>query len=185
MRTRAVVAALAVVGLLGVGAGCSDDGDGGEGTGAPTTTEGGEGTAGATTTAAGATTATTGAPADQEGSSPGGGPTVGVASSRFGDILVDGDGMTLYVLVEGTCEGACLEAWPPLAAPAEPQAGEGVDAADLGTTTAADGTVQVTYRGAPLYLFAGDAIPGDATGQAFSDVWFVVGPDGEPIKEAS
>jgi predicted lipoprotein with Yx(FWY)xxD motif len=172
-----VAVALVVLGLLAVGAGCSDDGDGGEGTG------------GTTTTATGAATATTGAPTDQEGAggetSPGGGPEVAVASSRFGDILVDGDGMTLYVLVEGTCEGACLEAWPPLAAPAEPQAGEGVDAADLGTTTAADGTVQVTYRGAPLYRFAGDAIPGDATGQAFNDVWFVVGPDGEPIREAS
>jgi len=60
-------------------------------------------------------------------------------------------------------------------------AGDGVDAALLGTTTREDGAVQVTYGGWPLYFFAGDAAAGDVTGQGVNDVWFVVAPDGAMV----
>ena len=44
-----------------------------------------------------------------------------VASSKYGKILVDSKGMTLYVDEKDkpgkpACTGACLQAWPPLAA---------------------------------------------------------------------
>jgi predicted lipoprotein with Yx(FWY)xxD motif len=66
-----------------------------------------------------------------------------------------------------------------------PQAGDGVNAALLGTTTRADGMTQVTYAGHPLYRFVSDKKPGDATGQglnAFGAPWYVVSPSGAQIR---
>ena len=54
----------------------------------------------------------------------------------------------------------------------------------LGTSTRSDGTVQVTYAGHPLYLFAGDSAAGDMNGQgidAFAAKWYVLGPNGTQI----
>jgi predicted lipoprotein with Yx(FWY)xxD motif len=109
-----------------------------------------------------------------------------VAASGFGDILVDGDGMTLYLFTndrdgQSVCEDDCAAAWPPLVVDGEPVAGEGVDASLLGTTERDDGDTQVTYAGWPLYTWAQDQEPGDVTGQGVNDVWFVVAPDGEAI----
>lgn len=110
-----------------------------------------------------------------------------VADSDLGQILVDGEGMTVYLFTNdspgvSTCEGDCLAAWPPLPGPAT--AGEGVDASLLGTTTATDGTTQTTYDGWPLYYWAQDVAPGDVTGQGVNDVWFVVAPDGSQVTDA-
>ena len=78
------------------------------------------------------------------------------AESDLGTILVDGEGMTLYLFTKdtqgdgkSTCEGPCLEAWPPLVG--EPTAGTGADAAKLGSIVRTDGTTQATYNGWPLY----------------------------------
>jgi predicted lipoprotein with Yx(FWY)xxD motif len=47
--------------------------------------------------------------------------------------------------------------------------GQGVTS--LGTIVRPDGAGrQVTYRGLPLYTFAGDTSPGDASGNGFKDV---------------
>ena len=59
---------------------------------------------------------------------------------------------------------------------APPQAGDGVDASLLGTTTRKDGTTQVTYNGWPLYYYVKDQKPGDVTGQDVGDVWYVLSP---------
>lgn len=110
--------------------------------------------------------------------------TVGTAQSDLGTILVDGDGMTLYLFTAdspgvSTCEDACLAAWPPLLG--EPEAGEGADSALLGTLVRSDGSTQVSYDGWPLYYWAQDAAPGDTSGQGVNDVWWVVSPSGEAI----
>lgn len=114
--------------------------------------------------------------------------TVAVADSDLGEILVDGEGATLYVFdndTDGTstCYDDCASNWPPLTG--EATAGEGVDESLLGTTERDDGTVQVTYADSPLYYFAGDQAAGDVNGQGVGDVWWVVGPDGEAIQEAA
>ena len=107
------------------------------------------------------------------------------ADTELGTILVDGEGLTLYMFVPdaqgpSTCEDECSASWPALAGPAT--AGEGADEALLGTATRADdGTDQVTYNGWPLYYFAQDSAAGDVNGQGVSDVWFVVDAAGEPI----
>lgn len=112
--------------------------------------------------------------------------TVTTAESEFGPILVDSEGMTLYMFDpdeqgDSVCDADCLEAWPPVEGPA--QAGEGVDASMLGTAQATDGTTMATYNDWPLYYWVDDQQPGDTTGQAVGDVWWVMGPDGEPIRE--
>jgi predicted lipoprotein with Yx(FWY)xxD motif len=114
------------------------------------------------------------------------GATVAVASSKLGDILVDADGRTLYAFTkdkgdQSACSGQCATNWPALTGPAT--AGTGVQAALLSTSTQANGDIQVTYDGRPLYYFAGDAKPGDTNGQGVGDAWFAVTGDGQLVKE--
>jgi predicted lipoprotein with Yx(FWY)xxD motif len=113
--------------------------------------------------------------------------TVQTADSDLGTILVDAEGMTLYLFQAdaggaSTCYDDCATTWPPLIDDA-PAAGEGADPALIGTTPRDDGSIQVTYDGQPLYFFAADASPGDTEGQGVGDVWFVVDPDGAAITE--
>ena len=98
--------------------------------------------------------------------------------------------MTLYLFTKDTpnttvCYEKCAVAWPPLLTTGDPVAGEGVDAALLGTTARTDGTVQVTYNGWPLYYYEKDKAPGDVVGQNVGDVWFVISPAGEMINTAA
>jgi len=114
------------------------------------------------------------------------GALVETADSDLGTIVTDSEGTTLYFFLndtssESTCYEQCAENWPAFATEGDPQAGEGVDASLLGTTTRTDQTVQVTYNGKPLYYFAGDQNPGDTNGQGIGDVWYVASSDGEPI----
>jgi predicted lipoprotein with Yx(FWY)xxD motif len=113
---------------------------------------------------------------------------ISVESSDLGDILVDGEGKTLYVFdndtdENSTCYDDCEANWPPLTE--EVEAGEGVDASMLSTSEREDGSAQVTYGGRPLYYFAADQAPGDTNGQGIGDVWWVVGPDGKAIEGAA
>jgi predicted lipoprotein with Yx(FWY)xxD motif len=111
--------------------------------------------------------------------------SVAIGASDLGDILVDGDGNTLYLFspdAQGpsTCYDACEANWPPLVG--DISAGAGIDTALLGTATRDDGTVQVTYNGWPLYYFANDAAAGDTNGQGINGVWYVVSGSGDPVE---
>lgn len=105
-------------------------------------------------------------------------------TQTLGTILVDAQGMTLYHLTTETngrivCTGSCARAWPPLLMPSgmtRPVAGTGVTG--LGTVTRPDGSVQVTDRGMPLYLYEGDKKPGDTVGQGIGGIWYVVPASG-------
>lgn len=121
------------------------------------------------------------------------GPTatsVALADSPLGALLVDGRGRTVYLFEQdasdaSTCYDACATAWPPLLTSGVPVAGTDVRGPDLGTSTRRDGSMQVTYHGHPLYLYAGDRVPGDTSGQglnAFGARWYVVGVDGTKIE---
>ena len=108
----------------------------------------------------------------------------------LGDILTDADGNTLYLFTidernVSNCSGGCAGAWPPLLTDTDPVAGDGVSADDLGTIIRADDSTQVTYNGWPLYYFANDNSPGDANGQDFDDVWYVVSTAGGPIQTSA
>jgi predicted lipoprotein with Yx(FWY)xxD motif len=98
----------------------------------------------------------------------------------LGKILVNSAGYTLYVFKndspgQSTCSGSCATLWPPLTIPkdAHPTAATGIKGL-LGVIQRSDGSYQVTYNGAPLYTFSGDAKPGDTTGQGFKNLWYVV-----------
>lgn len=87
-------------------------------------------------------------------------------------VLVNLKHRTLYSLsVEKhgkfTCIGSCTSTWHPLLVP------KGVKPTGpvaLGTIVRPEGKTQVTYKGLPLYSFAGDAKPGDANGEGIKDV---------------
>jgi predicted lipoprotein with Yx(FWY)xxD motif len=113
--------------------------------------------------------------------------TVAVAETDLGDVLVDQDGMTLYVFDndeggESACYDDCAANWPPVVVEDAADAGDGADAGLLGTTERTDGTTQVTYNDKPLYYWVGDDAPGDTEGQAVGDVWWAVAPDGDAVR---
>ena len=104
----------------------------------------------------------------------------------LGDILVGENGLTLYMFTKDTadtttCSPSCLDKWPALITQGQPVLGEGVDPAMVGTAPMADGSLIVTYNHMPLYYWWKDRNAGDTDGQGVSDVWYVVGPDGNPI----
>jgi predicted lipoprotein with Yx(FWY)xxD motif len=162
-RSIAVAAgSLGLFGLLGLAA-CGDDDD--------------DSTA---NTSAADTTAPDDESAPAESAS-----TVATADTDLGTILVDDEGITLYLFMPdaqgaSTCVDTCAATWPALAGPAT--AGDGVDEGLLGTADRPDdGSTQATYNGWPLYHFANDTAPGDTNGQGIGNVWFVVAADGNPV----
>ena len=78
--------------------------------------------------------------------------------------------------------------WPPLTTTGKPRAGKGANPKLLGVERRSDGRLQVTYKGHPLYFYAGglgpppDKKPGDVNGQNFAGLWWVVSPRGTEIK---
>ncbi len=139
--------------------------------------------AGPTTTQEEVTTTSDNAPT-QAATPAGESSGVSAFQSELGSILVDPDGLTLYLFTpddagESTCYDSCAALWPPVAAET-PIAG-GLDPSVFGSAPRADGADQLTVRGWPLYRFASDVSPGDTTGQGVEGVWFVVGSDGEMI----
>ena len=106
--------------------------------------------------------------------------------TSIGTVLTDGDGRVVYVYLRDTpdasrCLDACARAWPALTAAGGVAAGTGVRA-PVGTAPGIGGTSQVTVAGRRLYTYSHDVEPGDTTGQAVGGVWFVVSPDGSPIR---
>ena len=112
--------------------------------------------------------------------------SVDLAETSLGKVLVDGDGLTLYLFTNDTgttsaCTGGCLAAWPPLVAKGTPTVGSGLDKSKLTTAPQAGGITQVAYNGHLLYRFATDKAPGDVNGQKVGGTWFVVDSSGNAI----
>ena len=125
------------------------------------------------------------------GSGPAAGPPQYVVQARsipgLGEIVTDGQGFTLYMYMPdhrgpSQCSGFCAQQWPPLVLPrgvTRPKAGPGVRASLLGTVRRANGELQETYGGWPLYLWIRDSSPGQATGQADDmGLWYVLSVTG-------
>jgi predicted lipoprotein with Yx(FWY)xxD motif len=112
-------------------------------------------------------------PAAQTSSSSPSTAVVKTASNSLGTILVNSQGMTLYHL-SGEVNGkfictssACVAIWHPLIAPSS---GTPSGVGSLGTVKRPEGTVQITYKGTPLYTFTGDKQAGETNGQGIKDV---------------
>jgi predicted lipoprotein with Yx(FWY)xxD motif len=89
-------------------------------------------------------------------------------TTRIGGVIVltNAAGRTLYWFAPDTptksvCNGSCAAYWPPVHGPLT--AGSGVTG-KLGTIRRADGSIQETYNGHPLYTYVGDSGPGQAHG---------------------
>lgn len=102
--------------------------------------------------------------------------------AALGQILTDGEGNTLYyftkdaVLNSSSCTDGCLANWP-VFNEADPIIGTGLDEADFDEFMRADGVMQTTYKGWPLYYFTNDAVAGDTNGEGVLGVWYVAKPD--------
>ena len=92
-------------------------------------------------------------------------------SSTLGEYLANSTGFTLYIYTsdvaysnQSVCYYSCATSWPPfytdtLSLPL------GLNAPNFGTITRSDGGMQLTYKGYPLYFYAGDYNAGDVNGQ--------------------
>ena len=128
------------------------------------------------------TTASSQNPSGTTSSSTGSTPSsVGVLTkfdAAHGTLLADNQSMSLYTLTNnGTavpCTGQCAQFWPPFEAPAGATVSAPPGVSGVGTTPAADGNQQITFRGLPVYRFIRDKSPADTNGegiQSFGGVW--------------
>jgi predicted lipoprotein with Yx(FWY)xxD motif len=93
-------------------------------------------------------------------------------------VLVSAKGFTLYWFAPDTsstsnCNGSCAAYWPPVRGPVTAAGVSG----QFGTIKRADGSVQATYNGHPLYTYIGDAHPGEDSGNGVNlngGVWHEV-----------
>jgi predicted lipoprotein with Yx(FWY)xxD motif len=108
--------------------------------------------------------------------------------SSFGRVLFDANGQVVYVFENdgknrSACTSAdCVKAWPPVLTREQPSAGAGIDDGLLGTIRRADGMLQVTYNGRPLYFYEHEG-PGEVkchNVDLHGGLWWVVTPRGEP-----
>ncbi len=103
--------------------------------------------------------------------------TIVARQTTAGEILVDADGMSLYVsggdqAGKSSCYADCAENWPPAAAPMNAESH-----GELAVITREDGSRQWAYTGQPLYRWAGDRQPGDVTGDGLGGAWAVARTD--------
>ena len=115
-----------------------------------------------------------------------GAAVIKTAHTSLGSVLTDGKGITVYLFEKdtgttSTCYGQCARAWPPVLTSARPVATGGARSSLLGTTKRANGKLQVTYAGHPLYYFTASTKPGQVNGQGingFGAHWDAVRPTG-------
>jgi predicted lipoprotein with Yx(FWY)xxD motif len=97
--------------------------------------------------------------------------------SKKGPLLVDANGMTLYYFErddsgnKSTCNDACAEKRPPLAA-----ADNAVATGDFTVITRNDGKKMWAYRYRPLYTSQMDSAPGDTNGDDPTQLWHIARP---------
>jgi len=131
--------------------------------------------------------ATSSAPTATDSREPRRGTVVTTADSAYGPMLFDRSGQAIYLFDRETtstpqCSGACAQAWPPVLTQGQPGAAGAVRPRLLGTTRRADGSLQVTYDGHPLYFYAHEGKHEVLCHNVseFGGVWLVVTPGGEP-----
>jgi predicted lipoprotein with Yx(FWY)xxD motif len=114
-------------------------------------------------------------------------------------LIVTGSGLTLYMFTADTnatpsCYDDetyhCSQLWHPYRSSDPPVAGSGVNASLLATVARTDGDPQVMYNRHPLYTENGrsysltaDTKPGQIRGQGYLQMWWVLSPQGKPIKK--
>jgi predicted lipoprotein with Yx(FWY)xxD motif len=114
---------------------------------------------------------------------------VHVSTSPLGDILVDGNGRTLYGFTKdmngmSSCNGACAQIWPPFEVSASWKPSTNAGTATFHTVMRSDGHLQLAAGKWPLYYYAGDRAAGDVNGQGVES-FFAVKPNGTLLKNTT
>jgi predicted lipoprotein with Yx(FWY)xxD motif len=133
----------------------------------------------------------TSTPATTPASGSGQAAQIKTAKVEFGTILVDSAGKTVYLFEKdkknvSNCSGACAGFWPPVTTTGAPTGSSGASMSMLGTIKRADGTMQVTYAGHPLYYFVKDTKAGDTNGEGldkFGAEWYALGSNGKKVEK--
>jgi predicted lipoprotein with Yx(FWY)xxD motif len=102
------------------------------------------------------------------------------AEIGIGTYLVDKNGMTLYWTTkdsvgQSNITGTALVNWPVFYVP-DVTVPSSLNASDFSSITRADGSMQTTFKGWPLYYDIEDQIGGSTMGEGQGDTWFVVDP---------
>jgi predicted lipoprotein with Yx(FWY)xxD motif len=112
------------------------------------------------------------------------GPGLRAVESALGKIVANAKGFTLYRFdadvakpSKPTCYGECAKRWPAYRWSADLSL-DGVDPSVIGKVERTDGITQLTIKGWPVYLYAGDTEAGQANGQGLSGKWWAVTPQG-------
>lgn len=120
--------------------------------------------------------------------------------------VTDASGRALYIYTKdpankSVCYGKCVEEWPPVVVPLNvqqpanqglfPNQGNqnllnqiqtpGINRSKLNIIPRDDGSTQLTLNNWPLYHYYMDVNPGDTKGQTVRGLWYLVGPEGNPI----
>ena len=101
-------------------------------------------------------------------------------SSSGGTLLASTQGMTLYYYSadkpgsgKSVCTGGCASEWPPLTGTVKAPSGVKLPG-PIGSISRSGGVHQVTINGYPVYTYAGDKSPGQATGNGMGGEWHVI-----------
>jgi predicted lipoprotein with Yx(FWY)xxD motif len=120
------------------------------------------------------------------------GSVIKTASSSFGTILVNSAGHAIYWFAIDTptksnCSGTCAGYWTPVKGPVTAAAGVSLPGT-FGTITRADGTIQATYKGHPLYTYVADSSMGMVSGNGKNlsgGLWWVMTPSAKVTGKAA
>ena len=97
-----------------------------------------------------------------------------------GIYLVDGNGLTLYWTTkdsvgQSNIMGTTLANWPVFYSP-DIAASSSLNTSDFSSITRADGSMQTTFKGWPLYYYVNDKVAGNTRGKGLDGIWFVATP---------
>jgi predicted lipoprotein with Yx(FWY)xxD motif len=113
------------------------------------------------------------------------------ASTSKGTVLVDSKGHTLYWFAIDTmstskCNSGCTSIWPPVLGKPSMASGASMSG-KLGTIKRANGQVQATYMGHPLYTYTADTSAGQVHGNGVNSsggLWWAMTPSGAKLSKA-
>ncbi|WP_315124034.1 c-type cytochrome [Comamonas antarctica] len=112
-------------------------------------------------------------------------------TASMGKLVAAANGQTVYALLTDSqkadekaaplaaCDKACQSQFTPVKAVGAKPQGWLLAQGLVGAVKRADGTLQATFNGLPLYTFAGDQAAGDVNGQGFNKVAYVVSTVGK------
>ena len=120
-----------------------------------------------------------------------GSAVISTRHTGLGTVLVNSQGRTLYWFAIDTptmskCNGGCATFWPPVIGKPTMAAGASLSG-KFGTIKRANGQVQATYEGHPLYTFASDKAAGQVNGNDINTsggLWWAMTPSGAKLSKS-